>query len=347
MGAKVRTTFQSYFTDREKQLVKDVVLEDRRHPLARLIFPTKRDCQAVANTEQPLRDVHERDPDWLKKVKPRLLNTQDYSEAASALAELRAYGYMIEAGIPAVPVKENSEKSPDFGIEFDGNRLPVEVYSKQMNKEEREALARFHNEPIQAKPGQNIICREHETTPFGKPKCGENVTENVISKIAGIKEEDKQLSRELPSILWLDFQDETLDLVLEADAAFPLMSDREGLYAGGVWYAFYGWKGAPIFEGKSTEERACRTFVRMQHKGRFRGGTLADTAVLAFGQSTVILDNPWSNKQLPPAISSALIRLPWFSIERSQMNWPVKDLLQRIDVTKRCVERMAEVAKYS
>ncbi|GAB3062858.1 hypothetical protein [Virgibacillus ainsalahensis] len=48
---------------------------------------------------------------------------------SSTLGEIRAYGYLLEAGITAIS-ERNEKPTPEFNMELDGGTNIVEVHSK-------------------------------------------------------------------------------------------------------------------------------------------------------------------------------------------------------------------------
>lgn len=141
---------------------------------------------------------------WLSSLKSRMMEIKDYTTSSAALGELRAYGYLLMAGVEVKPVPcQKGIGTPEFECSFNGNPFIVEVHSKQMNNEETRAYQEFKKEETTAP------VRMHTITPFGKPdanKPGDTVCLNAISKICAMKQRGHQLSKEIPSIIWLDYQ---------------------------------------------------------------------------------------------------------------------------------------------
>lgn len=88
------------------------------------------------------------------------------------------------------------------------------------------------------------------SAPFGYPtEKHYNVQYEAVSKFSGIKKEkeNKQFTKENPSILWLDMNDPTLfifDLVEECQS---VKAFNGAISSGALWYAFYGEKDDWIF----------------------------------------------------------------------------------------------------
>lgn len=327
---------KSIFNDGELQLINNTVIKDRPHPLKRLFFPrssVERDSQVLTNTERAFRHIYQVNPQWISNLKPRLLDVDDYSQSSSALSELRAFGYLLEAGIF---VRQIGKSGSDFFLESGQEKALVEVHSRQLNRSEAEGLEKFNcgltQRNYQPREAQGWVVREHRTIPFGQPREHENITENAISKLAAIKGKEHQLSQDNTSILWLYFQDQIWDLLDEPNRVLPVRTWNGAFFSGEFWYAFYGWKGAPIFEGFRLDMSDFIGKVTMRHEGRFRNSTKLDAVILSFSRSTIVLENPYSEKPIKPWLWKKLVFLPWLNFEYSLTNWLVADLTQRISL---------------
>lgn len=337
---------KSLFTTTEIDKINKVPRKDRSHPLRRLLLPDDRDGAVIYNTEKSIHFILRNDKNWVSSLKGRLLETEDFSTSSGALGEIRAYGYLLEANITVKTPKTKSSK-PEFLIKENGETIRVEVTSKQSDKTEAISLENFLKESPRFKEGQKVAIREHVDIPFGKPtKEGETVTENEIHKIAQIKQDEKQFDQEQTSILWLDFQDECWQLY-SPEHAIPISTHNGEFYSGGIWYAFYGWKGAPIFEHKTTEERAISTINRMKHYGRFFQITKIDAAIISFPRATLIVENPFTRKSVPHSLWRKLVQLPRFAYEYSYIDWPGKNLKKRLKLDIETIKYLEREAKYS
>jgi hypothetical protein len=77
------------------------------------------------------------DEDWLGRLAPRLTRIDDPEEAAAALAELRAYGGLLEAGYGVTPIREKGESTPDFEVDAGDGPVIVEVSSQSTRTRKR------------------------------------------------------------------------------------------------------------------------------------------------------------------------------------------------------------------
>ncbi|MCB2141365.1 hypothetical protein KQH29_00315 [bacterium] len=323
---------------------------DQLHPVRWLLQNDRKGMrQEYVNTNRALDWILRSDQPWVDRQLPRLSSTVNYEEVAGALGEIRAYGYMLEAGIIVEPVHESDESTPDFEIEE--KSAQVEVNTKQMHEATARELDRFN----QGQPGSEdesfkfLRDKEREIggriiviDPCGRPEPGENVAENVISKICGIKARETQFSDTRPSILWLDFQGEHWHLHNMVDQVNPINTWNGEFYAGAVWYGLYGWKGAPIFEHASPDWQPPTSIVAMRHDGRFRAGTKVDAVVLSCPRHTVVLENPFSVKPISSELWTKTICLPWFRYEASYPRWPSDDLAQVIELQKERIESLSQ-----
>lgn len=320
---------KAFFSEAEKEKVRNFPKKDRRHPTNRILFPEDRDRQVATNTDRAIRIINRVNPDWLKAIKPRLLIEKDFQEPSATFGEIRALGYLLEAGLEATPPEaKRDQKRPEFVLNFEGKKVLVEVQSKQMNAEEAKALEEFNNRKpdVPKKPGV-YFSQITVVTPFGKPKENECVTENVIQKLAQIKKDESQVSDTEPSLLWLDFQDESWDLVIKPDSARPLRTWNGEFCSGEFWHSMYGWKGAPIYEGSFA-------VIEMPHEGKFNQNSKFDAVMFSLSNCVFLFQNCNSKKPLPDGLVQGFLRIPWFSYSHSQVDWPDKTLKARIDLEK-------------
>jgi hypothetical protein len=184
-----------------------------------------------------------------------------------------------------------------------------------------------------------------EQRPGGAPdpdKPNDSVQANVISRVCGAKGEEKQFPADRPSLLWIDFRSfGAWPEALKLEQCTPLISGHKGLTSGALWYAFYGWKDAPIFEEDfPLRERV----VRMGHDGRFRlqgeKKSKLSGSILALSEGLVLFENPLANHPLPDRSRRFAERLPWFNLGHSVCNWSLGDAEALASIGRRQVEAM-------
>lgn len=329
---------ESLFTAAEIESIKHSEIKERRHPLSQLLFPTSDTLSfTYFNTDFALKQIKTNDYwKWIESLKERLLDTEDYTNASATLGEIRAFGYMLGTGLKVtLPSLPKGKERPEFWINPESEKVIVEVHSKQMEATEAKALAEFKNTKVTplSKPGVDVKIKT--VVPFGRPAIDEKVTENVICKLAQIKEKEHQLSKTETSILWLDFQDEIWNLGLKEDSSLPIRTWSESYWTGELWHAFYGWKGAPIFEGEQFGK-----IVRMRHDGRFRKPTKVDAVIIALQNATMVIENPSSLKPIKSEIWRQLQLLHRFSLELSWINWPAPNLKERLSIAEDTIKAL-------
>ncbi len=263
------------------------------------------------NTEDSVKVLKRKNAEWLDKIKPRLLDINDFSNSISALAEIRAYGYLLSAGFNVKPIKTSNNITPDFEVSFNSNSFTVEVATKVMSDEQANNLEKFLNNK------KSSDFSVHSVAPFNYPKSrNENITENAISKICAIKSESSQLhlnGEKNVTILWIDFQSEDFKELISERNLTPVRSFNGELTSGEIWYAFFGKIGLPILEGEHFLD-----YSTMKHNGRYISQNKPDYTIISFAKSTVIIENPYSPIKLEDdVIIHAFLQMPRFRIESS------------------------------
>lgn len=293
-------------------------------------------------------------PDWLRDLIVPLMDQVDSNNASSALAEIRAYGGLIEAGFAVTPILRRDEATPDFRIDAGDGEITVEVFAKHQDKQQDALLDAVHSatDPLPEGAERRVYLSGHAEvistvvtlTPAGRPdptKAQDSVQANMISRVCAIKQNEKQILADRPALMIMDFAQfggPIAATFLTAGQTAPIETGHQGITCGAFWYALYGWKQAPIFEEGSHR------LVRMEHDGRFRLQGMAKSKVSAvlvvLADSTVLLENPWAIHRLPPQARFALCRFPWFDLTKSLADWHPGDLEQQIAIHRRMIEAM-------
>jgi hypothetical protein len=334
----------------------------KRQPLARLLDAMPERAadggahQTLVNTNYAVRLIlatgvatHKA---WLAKKIGQSCDEKAFENATAALAEIRALGCLLQAGLTATPIPEAAVPTPDFRVEPEP--WFVEVKSKQMNSEEAKQLAAFearvHAEIAEHAAGEGsrgVRMAEHSVRPAGWKEGDRSVGENVASKFAGIKPSAKQAMQDHISVLWIDVQDEDW-WTLSPDAVPPVRYWREEFTSVGLWHAFYGVRGLPIFESHSVDRRAISDVPTMSFDGMFFQASGWSGVAMAFRDAVVILENPSANNRLTPDIREKLLMLPGFDFEKSWLDWPpgARSLADRIADAHEMLRRLAERARY-
>lgn len=314
-------------------------------PTSAVDFLTRRALDVVSHSAELRREMRD--------TLDRAVNLTNISDAAAALAELRALGGMTEAGMLVRPLAPNSKRgaTPDFEVDADDGSVTVEVHAKH----EDGVQTQLRQLVVDGKEAPGIERRtEHygngtiafatvELHPGGVPRPGkkfDSVQANVISKLCAVKQGETQRRHDAPSVLWLDlsyFGPMTHTLL---EQTIPIVSGNIGLTSGAIWHAFYGWKGAPILE-----EGNPRT-IEMGHDGRFRlkgkSKCYYAAVIVSFEKGLVLFENPWADIRLPPKFRRRCERLPWFKIGHSVADWTPNEALTSVNLSERRIMALSE-----
>jgi hypothetical protein len=266
------------------------------------------------------------DQTWLASLNTRLTNIANAEDAAAALAELRVYGAFLEAAFKVKPIQVTAKPTPDFEVDVGDGPVAVEVFAKHQHAQ-GPSISTPSN---QANSNKNIQITITTHFPAGSPdpKKKDDCTQaNVISRVCGAKGSEKQFPTDKPCLLWIDFR--TFGAwpgIISLDQCQPLISGHNGLCSGALWYAFFGWEKAPIFEEYFDFNE--RTY-RMGHAGRFRldgkSKSKLSGVILALTDGCVMFENPWANNPLQDRTRRHIERLPWFNLGHSIIEYSKGD----------------------
>lgn len=356
------TTLHSLATEDEIEAV-NAYLDDarRRHPAWATINAYDRKVQYprgrkhyLANeaVERVSREKH--GDAWLAAIARRIFHANDYEGSAAALAELRAYGSLLEAGIEVRPIVREDAPTPDFQFVVGGDIGVVEVATK-LEDGDQTTRARLieagqtpdgvHRSGFDTR-GARVDLVAHEAHPFGAPdptKLGDTTQTNAISRICGVKGKERQAAEGRPSILWVDFRDlGQWPGVLSVRDTAPLMSGHYAtLTSGPFWYAFYGWNGAPVFEEGDSRRQLV---TPMGHHGRFHTEhtrpSRYSAAVVCLESATVLFENPAAATPISAAVRLKLSRLPQLDLYHSVADWSPGDAARSIALSRSLIETM-------
>lgn len=288
---------------------------------------------------------------WLRDLIGRLSHLENVDDAASALAEIRAYGALLEAGFEVHPINRSNEATPDFSVNAGDGDVVVEVFAKHQDDDEANFQAAAHDPNGELPDGITRHTTEYPgrgkvtmTTvpimPAGRPdplKPQDSIQANMISRVCAIKKNEKQLPDDKPSVLVMDFTNfggRVSASFLRPNSAAPIEKGHQGLCCGQFWYSMYGWRDAPLFEENQHQ------LIRMGHDGRFRLGTKLSAVLIILSRSVALLENPWAKNVLPDRARLSLCCYPWFKLEHSIADWSKGDTQRQVDIHRRQVEAM-------
>ena len=300
-----------------------------------------------------LRAAHE---DWLKKTKKKLLD-KNRENVSATLGEIRCFGYLAETfGSNAVSnISESKTPTPDFQVCFNGYTVIVEVNTVQINENEANSLKKINNQ-IRQPSNEKIRITEHISHPYGL-KTDASTTQSVILKMKSVKEKNHQLTDAKPSILWVDLQDEYMNMLCDRiDKSGPFFSGKgyggvEGIISNELWFSLYSKTGDPVFEGESLNSDCGREVSIKEniHFGKFNDPKYRNLSAVVFSgpNSVVFYENPRAKNKIPNGFVERLSSGRWFKIESCRMNYPNKQLRRVLRVDKNALKALSKKKFYS
>ena len=291
---------------------------------------------------------------WLAGKTAKLLDEEDVNNASAAMAEIRAFGGLIEAGFDVRPIAETEEPTPDFVATARDQAVAVEVAAKHQDREQDSLQGRIHDAahgtgPVPEGVEHSVHHDRHGSFEFfvsvqqpgGKPdpaKPDDSVQANLVSRVCAIKGDERQIPDDMAAVLVVDFIDFGVPLApfTLIDQTAPVIRGAMGFTSGALWHAFYGWKGAPLFE--------CDRCVRMGHDGRFRlegkRKSKLSAVLVVLPEHVVCFENPTAAFPLAENTRLRICRFPRFNLTRSVLEWRQGDVKKQLDLHSRMIARL-------
>ena len=353
------TDWLGIITQEEIQTLLEAGTGERVHPVATLAL-AESDRQVAVNTEAAARMIFKKREPWLRSLRSRLLEIDDFTSASSALGEIRAHGALLETwcSVNPTPTVTGSNVRPEFEVDAGDGPVIVEVHSRQLDKDQVKTLV-DHYTALKARHAANVvqsrlandakavaITGEIEVIPTGAPvpeKAGDSVLTNTISRVASIKKDEKQVDSGKPFVLWLDLQDPVVWGVSVPEELFrPLHTEAKEGYVGSgpFWFALYGRKGDPMLESRGYSYRS----TPMLHDGRFfqtikshGGKTRLSAVVYALPRATILMENPAAIHPLPEKFRVSMLKAPFFRLDISILEWEAGLVQRTIDIDRQMI----------
>lgn len=188
-----------------------------------------------------------------------------------------------------------------------------------------------------------VTSRTLAVMPLGAPDprtAGDSVLTNTISRIASIKGNEKQMDAHKPFVLWLDLQDPTVWMLpISEKQLAPLYTEmRDGeVGTGALWFALYGRKDDPMIEMQGCDYRA----IKMLHDGRFAQSPRVSAVIFAMPRVTVLMEHPSPSFPISPRFRASLLKLPFFTLDRSVCEWKTGLVVSYLDFQRTMVAEAA------
>lgn len=356
----ISNNWLSIISPEEMQILRAAGSSGRMHPVAALAL-REGNRQVAVNTERAARHIVDRGESWLRSLRKRLLQVDDFTAASSALGEIRAHGSLLETwcSVSPTPTVEGSGVRPEFEVDAGDGKVIIEVHSRQLDEDQVRRLADHethlkiqHAAKVDEARSANVAMPvitfgEIEVFPTGAPmagKVGDSVLTNTISRVASIKLNEKQVDPSKPFVLWLDLQDpEVWGLPLADELFRPLytMASEGSVSSGPFWFALYGRAGDPLLESCGYSYRS----TQMLHPGRFfqtikshSGPTRLSGVVYSLPRATILMENPEAAHPLPERFRAAMLKAPFFRLDLSILEWRPGLVRQIIDLDRQIID---------
>lgn len=305
------------------------------HPM-RSFLVSPENTKRVFHTKVAFKIVLDKDRAWLENKK-QSLESIDCIKSSSAFGELRAYGNLLTT-FQVVP--GNPDRGADFKVLENGKNECVYIEVQTKNLAQNSTID--HGATIRVNNKLRTEMTTKEIVPYGLPDCNkrnDSVCTNMISKICAIKQDETQLSDTVPSIIWVDLQDNS-HMFSELEHCMPILSKNEYLTSGCIWHALYGWKGAFIYDNSAEFDR---NVFMMEHDGRFRQPTKVSGFIFSFENATVLMENPWSQNKIPLWFKKGIFLLWQFSIKYSLVDYNNDTLEEYVECQRKYLNAIHSV----
>lgn len=219
-------------------------------------------------------------------------------------------------------LREGKEPTPDFRVE----ELYVEVYCPQEHTHEREVIARVLSKGIEEATGPVKVAvaisrpltgsgrrvdKQGEVRRDSSSKALKYPVNKTIDRVLDGKRNSRQFLEGRKCLIWLDAKH---GLQLGANGCIPLSSetavDPSIIGMVGVWHAFYGKVGEPLFVERTTLEYPVplRTYPQ-QRDGFFRSRSEVSAAIISVFGGVLLFENPWAQIPLDDDDTNRLLGL--------------------------------------
>lgn len=140
----------------------------------------------------------------------------------------------------------------------------------------------------------------------------------------------------------MDFQDlHTGNMALSPEQFSPLVSSGNQITSGAIYYALYGWKGAPVYEQLHYSHLNLPSMIqRMEHDGRFRLSNLASAVIVSLPKATILAETPRRSRQLAPSVRLRCLGLPHAGIQHSIAEWSAGHVVSTLDTNAKLISRL-------
>lgn len=277
---------------------------------------------AIECASEPLERMPRGTHAWLVESLRSIASQPSTDERRALAAEVEACLRLARLGAVERVLENKQSPSVDFCL----GDLRLEVYCPQKHQGERRVvaadLARQHREMTGAVrvavaighpltgSGREVdasgqIVRNHDSQALVYP------ANKLIDRLLHKKWDARQFPDGKENVLWLDLK-HGLDMRTLDCAPFRSEVAKGSCFVGalGVWHAFFGEVGSPLFADRASLEWSMSLgSYPQQRRGWFREAHRVSAAILSVLDGVVLLENPWANIPLSHQTRRNLFRL--------------------------------------
>lgn len=299
------------------ELLAQVPLQHRAtHPLTALVAADDHvGSRRASRTEQAFSRVRQLFQDYATAKEGSLVTEGDPNNASGTLGEIRA---LAELSYVFVDRIQTPTSGSDFLIMIGDRQLRVEVTTP---------AGSIKNTGLDLGTSNAGNVRVHATAiaPFGYPtedKPQDTIQGNAVSRLASLKQRERQADQSVPSILWIDLENNrAFPLSIGASQAQPFVGGQRELTSGALWWMNYGRKGDPIFDKWELVIPERRSYL-LEFDGRFTRGSRFVGTMCAIDEEHVFHQNYLVWSPLASDWIVELLQLRGAHIENWWIDWP-------------------------
>ena len=289
---------------------------------------------------------------WFESKIKEVEKSKELKQVSSKLGEIRAYSILKKSDF-GDNLKCNFGKGCDFTTTVKVNeveyRIDIEVNTPLGCGDESRTVI-DHSVTIEGK----YYDGPKEYAPFGFPGHPEidSIGSEVITRINRIKQDEKQFNEKSINILFIDFVNPFLDAMdIMNGHCKPFILHNAEVFTGNIWWAFYSKNGENIFFNKRFHyPRRYREndIYRLPYNGKcVSKKSKVDFVICNMFEGIFILEKEKSHKKrIPREVYLSLMTLQGLGFENLWLNYPIKDLSQRVKRTKKQAKRLFKSASF-
>jgi hypothetical protein len=291
---------------------------------------------------------------WMQRRFRRLATEEATDETRALAAEIDA-ALRLSWIASVARIKETKHPTCDLRV----GDFNVEVYCPQQHREERRVVDADLAEELSKVAGPFKVAAVISYPNIGSGRrVGDDgrvvrdAHNNALrfpanklgDRILRKKRDGKQFREGDRNILWLDLKHGVASSTVDC---IPLRSiiAKGTCFVGmtGVWDAFYGQKGDPLFAERTTLEYPIRPGTYSQNRdGWFRQSPQVSCVLVSVLDGLVRLDNPWAAVRIDQPASALMMTLSEIRPEFSWFDDEARTLEFRVEAERRRIDWLAQ-----